>query len=73
MSVGWENLQIKTTQEDELSNIHYGFTQAIDMKNKITIDTGSSASIMCDPAYCDKIEKSEKVLDLATNLNRNVM
>ena len=22
---------------------------------------------MCNPAYCDKIEKSEKVIDIATN------
>ena len=36
-------------------------------KIKIIIDTGSSTLVMWDPAYCDKIEKSDKVLDLATN------
>ena len=34
------------------------------MKKQIIIYTGSSTSVMCDPAYCDKIEKSDKVIDL---------
>ena len=37
------------------------------MKKRIIINTGSSTLVMCDPAQCDKIEKSEKVLDLAIN------
>ena len=37
------------------------------MKNQIIIDTVSSTLVMCDPLYCDKIEKSDRVLDLATN------
>ena len=37
------------------------------MQKQITIDTVSSISLMCNPAYCDKIEKSENFLDLATN------
>ena len=37
------------------------------MKNQIIIDTVSSTLVMCDPSYCDKIENSDKVLDLATN------
>ena len=34
------------------------------MKKQIIIDIGSSTSVMCDPAHCDKIEKSDKVPDL---------
>ena len=37
------------------------------MKKQIIIDTVSSTYAMCDPAYCDKIEKSEKEINLATN------
>ena len=37
------------------------------MKNQIIIETGSSILVMCDPSYCDKIERSDKVIDLATN------
>ena len=66
-SVGWSNLQIETTRENEIYNVHYGFAQAIDMKKKITIDTRSSALVMCDQSYCDKIDKSDKVIDIETN------
>ena len=61
------NLRIETTQENGISNVHYGFAQAINMKNQITIDMGFSTSVMYDTSYCDRIEKSEKVIDLATN------
>ena len=64
-SIGWENLQIKMTQENEITNVHYVFMQAINMKKQIIINMGSSTSLMCDPFYCDKIDKSDKVLDLA--------
>ena len=37
------------------------------MKNYIIFNMGSSTSVMCDPLYCDKIEKLDKVFDLATN------
>ena len=37
------------------------------MKKQIIINTGLSTSAMCDPAYRDKIDKSEKVLNIATN------
>ena len=57
----------KTARENEFSNVHYGFAQAVDMKNQIMIDTGSSTLVMYDPAHCDKIGGSDKVLDLATN------
>ena len=65
--LGFSNLHIEETRENEIYNVHYGFAQAIDMKKKITIDTGSSTLVMCNPSYCDKINKSDKVLDLATN------
>ena len=41
-SIRWENLQIKTTRENEISNVQYGFVQAINMKKHIIIDTGYS-------------------------------
>ena len=37
------------------------------MKKQITIDVVSSILVMCNPSYCDKTEKSDEVLDLATN------
>ena len=65
--IGWENLHIGTTRENEISNVHYGFAQTIDMKKQIIIDTVSSTLVICDPAYCDKIDKSDKVFYLAIN------
>ena len=61
------NLHTEMTQENEISNIHYGFAQAIYMKKHIIIDTRSSTLEMCNPAYCDKINKSDKVIDIAKN------
>ena len=52
---------------NQISNVHYGFLQAINMKKRIIIKTGSSTLVMCDPEQCDKIEKSEKVVDLDIN------
>ena len=55
------------TRENEISNVCYGFAQDIDMKNQIISDTVYSTLVMCDPAYCHKIERSDKFLDFATN------
>ena len=33
----WANLHIKMTLENEISNAHYGFAQAINKKNQIII------------------------------------
>ena len=55
------------TQEKEISNVRYGFSQAINMKNQIIIDTGSPILVIFNPLYCDKLEKSDKVLDLVTD------
>ena len=66
-SIGWENLQIETMRENENSNVHYGFAQDINMKNQIIIDTVFLILVIFDPSYCDKLEKSDKVLDLVTD------
>ena len=66
-SIRWANLQIETMRENEISNVHYRFAQDINMKNQIIIDTGSPILVIFNPLYCDKLEKSDKVLDLATN------
>ena len=58
-SVGLSNLHIEATRENEISNVHYGFAQAIDVENQITVDTVSSISVINDPPYCDKTEKSD--------------
>ena len=37
------------------------------MKKRIIFDMGSSTLVMCNLAHCEKIENSDKVLDLVTN------
>ena len=49
-SIGWANLQIKTMRENEISNVHYGFAQDINMKKQIIIDIGSSTLVIFYPS-----------------------